>query len=125
MTILLSILDLTFKDPIESDERDENEVEDKEVNEATESDYQNWYISRKLTPEQTNAILYHCRDMVTGSKPVSETGWKAANADKHSLSWKDEVYETVKSMKRKYKRENDKGEFEKAVDICRKKICYS
>lgn len=116
---------MTFKDPIESDEHDADEVEDEEVTEETESDFQNWYISRKLTPEQTNAILYYCKDMVKGTYPVSETRWKTNDPNKHSLTWKDDVYETVKSMKRKYKRENDKTNFEKAINICRKKICYS
>jgi len=88
-------------------------------------EFQTWFVSRKLTPEQTNSILYHCREMITGVKPISQSIWeKIKQENKLKLNWKDHVNETVKSMKRKYNKEKDKKSFTDALEIARKKTCY-
>ena len=91
-----------------------------------EDQFQTWFLSRTLNTQQTNFILYHCRDMITGEKPISVATWNEKNVNKGlNLSWKKDVYESVKSMKRKYKRDTSKDEFQRALDIARKRCCYS
>ena len=79
------------------------DIGDTPLNES-EDQIQTWFLSRTLNPRQTDSILYHCRDMITGKEQISRELWKKQPVDKNlNLNWKTDVYESVKSMKRKYK----------------------
>jgi len=92
----------------------------------SENQVQTWFLSRTLNTHQTDSILYHCRDMITGEKPISAAIWNDRNVDKSlNLNWKKDVHESVKSMKRKYGRDTSKEGFVKALEIARKRCCYS
>lgn len=100
-------------------------TEDRSGQEQQSPSFQNWYVSRKLSPSQTCDILYTCQKMVDGSVPLSRKEWdNSASSSKSGLTWRAHVYETVKSMKRKYNREDDKKAFQEAVSVARNTSIY-
>lgn len=89
---------------------------------STGASFQTWFVSRSLSPAQTSEVLLACKRMVDGSVPISRSEWDRASKsdDASGLRWREDVYETVKSMKRKWKREEDKSNFQQALDKCRR-----
>lgn len=87
------------------------------------AEFQNWFVSRSLSPAQTSEVLLACKRMVDGSVPISRSEWDRASKSEAAsgLKWREDVYETVKSMKRKFNREEDKSNFERALEKCRRK----
>ncbi len=63
--------------------------------------------------------------MIKDEKAISKATWEEIRSEHClKLSWKSQVYESIKAMKRKYKKDCDKKYFEKALEISRKTCCY-